>query len=167
MEKHEEILLALRQIIQAIDLYSRKLNKEVGLTGPQLMLMRTLAKSGEITIKQLAQDTQITQATATTILDKLEQRQLIQRQRSQIDKRKVHAHLTESGAHLLEKAPQSLQEGFIKEFVQLEEWEKSLLLSSVQRIAAMMNAEKLLPVATLTTLVETSTQATSHDKDHQ
>jgi DNA-binding MarR family transcriptional regulator len=158
MEKHEEILLALRQIIQAIDLYSRKLNKDVGLTGPQLMLMRTLSKSDEITIKQLAKDTQITQATATTILDKLEQRHLVQRQRSQIDKRKVHAHLTETGSALLEKAPQSLQEGFITEFVQLEEWEKSLLLSSVQRIAAMMNAEKLLPAATLTTLVDISTQ---------
>ncbi|PSW07257.1 MarR family winged helix-turn-helix transcriptional regulator [Photobacterium lipolyticum] len=144
MDKHEEVLIALRQIIRAIDLHSRKLNKDAGLTGPQLVLMRAIRGSGEeITIRQLSNNTNMSQATATTILDRLEKRELVVRERSKLDKRKVHAHLTEKGKELLEKAPLPLQDNFVSEYQQLEDWEQSLLLSSVQRISSMMNAEHL------------------------
>lgn len=143
MDKHEEVLIALRQIIRAIDLHSRKLNKLAGLTGPQLVLMRAIRDSGEVTIRQLSNNTNMSQATATTILDRLEKRNLVIRERSKLDKRKVHAYLTDEGKELLAKAPQPLQEDFVARFHRLEEWEQSLLLSSVQRISSMMNAEHL------------------------
>jgi len=143
MDKHEEVLIALRQIIRAIDLHSRKLNKDAGLTGPQLVLMRAIRGSGEVTIRQLSNNTNMSQATATTILDRLEKRELVVRERSKLDKRKVHAHLTEKGKELLEKAPLPLQDNFVSEYQRLEDWEQSLLLSSVQRISSMMNAEHL------------------------
>ncbi|MEF1219229.1 MarR family transcriptional regulator, partial [Photobacterium damselae] len=47
------------------------------------------------------------------------------------------------GKALLEKAPMPLQDSFISQFQTLEDWEQSLLLSSVQRISSMMNAEHL------------------------
>lgn len=141
MEKHEEVLLSIRQIIRAIDLHSKKLSKESGLTGPQLILMRSIRELGEVTIRSLANHTNMSQATATTILDRLERNGYVQRQRSVTDKRKVHAHLTEAGSTILEQSPLPLQENFINQFQQLEEWEQSLLLSSVQRISSMMNAE--------------------------
>lgn len=143
MDRHEEVLIALRQIIRAIDLHSRKLNKNAGLTGPQLVLMRAIRGSGEITIRQLSNNTNMSQATATTILDRLEKRNLVVRKRSVLDKRKVHAHLTEAGLILLNKAPMPLQDSFISQYQDLEDWEQSLLLSSVQRISTMMNAEHL------------------------
>nr|WP_086938493.1 MarR family transcriptional regulator [Thaumasiovibrio occultus] len=143
MDKHDEVLIALRQIIRAIDLHSRKLSKETGLTGPQLLLMREIRSAGEVTIRQLSKNTNMSQATATTILDRLESRNLVTRQRSSLDKRKVHAYLTEQGAKALEGSPEPLQEHFIQQFNNLEVWEQSLLLSSVQRISRMMNAEHL------------------------
>lgn len=85
----------------------------------------------------------MSQATATTILDRLERNGYVQRIRSNTDKRKVHAHLTEAGKALLAKAPQPLQESFVDQFRQLAEWEQSLLLSSVQRLSSMMNAENI------------------------
>ncbi|UTV28749.1 MarR family winged helix-turn-helix transcriptional regulator [Photobacterium atrarenae] len=149
MDKHEEVLIALRQIIRAIDLHSRKLNKVAGLTGPQLVLMRAIRDSGEVTIRQLSNNTNMSQATATTILDRLEKRGLVIRERSKLDKRKVHAYLTEQGKEALAQAPMLLQESFISRFQQLEDWEQSLLLSSVQRISSMMNAEHLDVAAVL------------------
>lgn len=149
MDKHEEVLIALRQIIRAIDLHSRKLNKVAGLTGPQLVLMRAIRDSGEVTIRQLSNNTNMSQATATTILDRLEKRELVVRERSKLDKRKVHAYLTEKGKEVLAKAPLPLQENFVSRFHELEEWEQSLLLSSVQRISSMMNAEHLDVAAVL------------------
>ncbi|NVD08991.1 MarR family transcriptional regulator [Vibrio sp. JPW-9-11-11] len=141
MEKHEEVLISIRQIIRAIDLHSKKLSKESGLTGPQLILMRSIRELGEVTIRQLSGHTNMSQATATTILDRLERNGLVQRVRSSKDKRKVHAHLTEKGDALLNEAPTPLQQSFITKFQRLEEWEQSLLLSSVQRLSSMMNAE--------------------------
>ncbi|MFD2015420.1 MarR family winged helix-turn-helix transcriptional regulator [Vibrio olivae] len=154
--KHEEVLVAIRQIIRAIDLHSKKLSKESGLTGPQLILMRSIRELGQVTIKELSKNTNMSQATATTILDRLERNELVQRIRSQTDKRKVHAHLTDKGRTLLEEAPLPLQHSFVNNFQKLEEWEQSLLLSSVQRISSMMNAEDydvapMLEIGSITT----------------
>ncbi len=63
-------------------------------------------------MRQLADHTNMSQATATTIMDRLESRQLVQRIRSETDKRKVHATLTDAGRALLEQAPTPLQESF-------------------------------------------------------
>ncbi|MFY2506978.1 MarR family transcriptional regulator [Vibrio pectenicida] len=143
MEKHEEVLISIRQIIRAIDLHSKRLSKESGLTGPQLILMRSIRELGEVTIRELSNHTNMSQATATTILDRLERNEIVKRVRSVHDKRKVHAHLTEKGVIVLEQAPTPLQQNFINKFQRLEEWEQSLLLSSVQRISSMMNAEDI------------------------
>lgn len=156
VEKHEEVLVALRQIIRAIDLHSKKLNKDAGLTGPQLILMRSIHDLGEVTIRELAVHTNMSQGTATTILDRLERNGYVQRVRSNSDKRKVHAHLTDEGRKLLAQAPQPLQESFVEQFHQLQDWEQSLLLSSVQRISAMMNAQDMdaAPVLTIGSITQ-------------
>ncbi|GLO61101.1 MarR family transcriptional regulator [Vibrio sp. MACH09] len=143
MEKHEEVLVSIRQIIRAIDIHSKKLSKESGLTGPQLILMRSIKELGEVTIKQLSVHTNMSQATATAILDRLERNGYVQRVRSTQDKRKVHAHITDLGNQRLASAPLPLQDTFVKKFQTLDEWEQTLLLSSVQRISTMMNAEDI------------------------
>ncbi|KAL8188453.1 UNVERIFIED_CONTAM: hypothetical protein K2H54_000139 [Gekko kuhli] len=88
MEKHDEVLVALRQIIRAIDMHSKRLIKEAGLTSPQLLLLKGIDELGQISMRQLADHTNMSQATATTIMDRLESRQLVQRIRSETDKRK-------------------------------------------------------------------------------
>ena len=65
------------------------------------------------------------------------------RQRSESDKRRVNLSVTPAGRKLLREAPQPLQEGFITRFNQLQDWEQHLIVSSLARIAAMMDAEGL------------------------
>ena len=105
--------------------------------------MQSISEHGDITMRKLAQATNMSQATATTIIDRLEQKNLVRRERSQTDKRKVHAVLTEDGVEKLKTAPRPLQESFIQRFQSLDEWEQNLLLSSLQRISSMMNAHDL------------------------
>ncbi|MGF1697203.1 MarR family transcriptional regulator [Vibrio kyushuensis] len=157
MEKHDEILVAIRQIIRAIDLQSKKLSKEYGLTGPQLILMRAIQEMHNVTIKELSNHTNVSQATTTTIIDRLELNGYVQRVRSESDRRKVHANLTEKGKVLLSKAPQPLQDSFVNKFQNLEAWEQSLLLSSMQRVSSMMNAEDIdaAPVLQLESIAKT------------
>lgn len=143
MEKHEELLISIRKVIRAIDLHSKQLNKSSGLTGPQLLIMQEIAKVKGVTASQIAKHINLSAATVTNILDRLENRGLIERVRSSEDKRRVSLFLSELGRTSLIGAPQPLQEHFIENFCNLEEWEQSLLLSSMQRIAYMMDATEL------------------------
>lgn len=143
MEKYEELLLALRKVIRAIDLYSKQLNKYSGLTAPQLLILREINAANGITASKVAQNINLSPATVSNVIERLEHRQFIHRHRSERDKRRVSLFLTDQGLALLKKAPQPLQEDFIEKFQALAEWEQSLLLSSMQRIASMMDAERL------------------------
>jgi DNA-binding MarR family transcriptional regulator len=143
MEKYEQLLISLRRVIRAIDIHSRQLNKQSGLTGPQLMVMQKIAQLEAPLAKQVAQEITLSPATVTTIIDRLESRGLVVRTRSETDKRKVHLSLSEAGKALLSQSPKPLQEHFIKRYQNLEEWEQSQLLSAVERIASMMDAHEL------------------------
>ena len=143
MEKYEELLVSLRRVIRAIDIHSRQLNKQSGLTGPQLMVMQNIAMLDAPLAKDIAKEIALSAATVTTIIDRLESRALVIRTRSETDKRKVHLSLSESGKLLLGCSPKPLQDHFITRYQNLEEWEQSQLLSAVERIASMMDAEKL------------------------
>ncbi|WP_111655705.1 MarR family winged helix-turn-helix transcriptional regulator [Isoalcanivorax indicus] len=143
MARHDEVLIALRRIIRATDMYSRRLSKVAGLTAPQLLVMQAIAARDEMTMGDIADEVSLSQATITTILDRLEKRELIQRLRGSTDKRRVYARLTDEGKTLLERAPTPLQEEFIARFAGLSDWEQSLILSSLQRVAAMMNADAI------------------------
>lgn len=140
MNNYEQVLVALRRVIRATDLHSKRLSKTSGLTAPQLLIMQTIRDLGEVTIGTIADKVSLSQATVTTILDRLEQRKLVYRVRSEKDKRKVHAHLTDAGDALLAQAPQALQEEFIRKYQNLQSWEQNMIISSLQRVAEMMDA---------------------------
>lgn len=140
MEKYEELLVSIRKVIRAIDLHSKQLNKTSGLTGPQLLIMQEVARVKGVTASQIAKQINLSAATVTNILDRLESKGLIKRVRSSEDKRRVGLFLSEEGKNSLIDAPQPLQEHFIQQFCGLADWEQSLLLSSMQRIAGMMDA---------------------------
>ncbi|WP_041714143.1 MarR family winged helix-turn-helix transcriptional regulator [Paraglaciecola sp. T6c] len=169
MKKYDELLVSLRRVIRAIDLYSKKLSKESGLTSPQLIVMQEIANNDDVMVKDIANHINLSSATVTSILDRLEARGYVVRERSQIDKRKVGVRLTESGSTAFKNAPTLLQEHFINRFESLDEWEQTQLVSTMQRIAKMMDAEALdaaplLQVGqihTLTATVEATTTQTS------
>jgi hypothetical protein len=87
----------------------------------------------------------------TGILDRLEKRGLVQRTRDTEDRRRMTAAPTAAGLKLLDSAPSPLQDRFRFEFAKLEEWEQTHMLATLQRIAAMMDAEELEAAPVLTT----------------
>lgn len=139
----EEVLIAIRRIIHAIDMHSRLLLQRHGLTGPQLVVLKTLDSRGEVAIGELARKVHLTQATVTGVIDRLIRQGFVRRRRSQVDKRRILVCMTQEGAALLGDAPSLLQDQFLREFSKLQDWEKTLILSSVQRIVAMMEADSL------------------------
>lgn len=143
MDLIQEVLVALRRVIRATDLQSRQLVKTAALTAPQLMVMQTLRDKGSIPIGELAEEISLSQATVTSIVDRLERKAYVGRERSKLDKRKVLAFITDEGLTKLKTAPTLLQESFIKQFKDLHEWEQTMIISALQRVAQMMNAQHI------------------------
>lgn len=147
----EQVLVALRRIIRAIDLHSRLLVQQHGITGPQLIVLREIAAMGLISAGDLAGRVSLSKGTVSGILERLEKRGLVVRQRSHDDRRLVLIRATDQGTAMLQSAPSPLQDQFVRKFSALQDWEQSLILSSVQRIVAMMQAEDIDASAVLAT----------------
>jgi len=150
-EVTEMVVVALRRIIRAIDLRSRFLVTNYGLTGPQLMVLKELSVHGGVYVAELTRAIHLSQPTVTGILDRLEKRGLVRRQRSDQDRRRVQVWLTGDGERLLADAPPLLQEEFTGEFSKLEDWEQTQILSTLQRVVLMMEAKHIEATPILTT----------------
>ena len=83
------IVVGLRRIVRALEVYSHDVRRTYGLTAPQLWALKTLAKTGPLTTGQLAQILLIHPSSASLLVDRLERRGLVNRVRLQNDRRFV------------------------------------------------------------------------------
>ncbi len=143
MTSDDKVLVALRRILRGADLHAKRLARDTGLTTPQLLVLQAIAALGAVSIGRVAKEVNLTQATVTTIIDGLVKRGLVYRQRSETDKRMVHAMLTEPGKQILKHAPPALQQNFLRQFELLEDWERSMIIATLQRVAQLMDADEL------------------------
>jgi len=139
----DEIVAALRRIIRAVDLHSRHLVQEVGLTWPQLATLRAAERLGDCSVGALARAIHLGQPTLTGIVQRLERAGYVSRSRHEQDGRSINIKITPTGRNLLEDAPSLLQDRFHGELAKLKDWERFQTLASLQRIAEMMDVEKL------------------------
>ena len=139
----DEILIAIRRVIRAVDVHSRKLNQNYKLTGPQALVLKKIHASRSITPGELARMVSLSQATISDIIKRLEQRGYVRRIRDLADRRKIMLQITNPGRNVIKRAPPLLQEEFTHRLCRLENWEQTLLLSSLQRVASLMDAEEL------------------------
>ncbi len=146
MSQQDQIIAALRQIAQAIDTYSRQLLTEHGLSSPQIGTLRVLARLGRSTPTDLAEALHLSPQTMAGILQRLEQRGLVERERDTADRRSFLVRMTQTGQKAEAKAPPLLRDEFTKQLESLPAWEQSMMLATLQRIAQMMHAEDFEPV---------------------
>ncbi len=133
---------AVRRIVRAHDLQSRALARRCGLTAAQLVVMKGIVELGEVTSVALSVYADISPATVVTILDNLEERELIQRYRSGTDRRIVHTRLTAEGARLVAEAPEPMGDIFLENFSRLPLQEREDLAQAIVRLAELMSIPK-------------------------
>lgn len=133
------LLVAIRHVARAVDIQSRKLDRDFGLTLPQLIVLGRVRDLGEVTSRAISLEADLSAPTVVGILDKLEAKRLIERYRSTRDRRIVHTRLTAEGRDLLERAPSPLGDEFAAAFQQLPEEERRQMLASVDRVARLLS----------------------------
>lgn len=99
----EPALAVIREIVrayQAFGEFSLHDIKRFGLTGPEFDVLATLGNQPGMTFKEIGENTLITKTTLTGVVDRLEQKGLVERRSCSEDRRCVRAVLTEKGDNL-------------------------------------------------------------------
>lgn len=128
---------ALRRLQQAGEVHAKRLGRFGGLTPMQLLILQVLAGEKRLTASDLSGRVSLTAATLSGMLDRLEERGLLQRQRDDQDRRRQWLLLSEQGRTLLQQAPSLLPPEFVQRFAGLEEWERHSLTAALLRAAQL------------------------------
>ena len=136
----DESLIALRRILRATEAFSRELAQSAGVTPAQLRVLQIVKQRDGVIPKALALQMRVGQATVTSLVDKLVAQGLVRRQPSQIDRRQTHVMITDKGLDCLRQAPDAQQQRFVRAFQRLPDWEQAQLVSSLERVAEMLDA---------------------------
>jgi MarR family 2-MHQ and catechol resistance regulon transcriptional repressor len=86
--------------MQGFERFSGESVRQCGLTHAQFDIIATLGNTAGMTYKELGERTLITKGTLTGVIERLEQKGLVARQRSGNDKRSFFVSLTDSGVAL-------------------------------------------------------------------
>lgn len=136
-------LIALRKIVRATEMNSKKVVRDAGLTPSQLLVLQMLARESRLTAGDIAKAATLSQATVSTLVDKLEARALVGRRRSDVDRRVVWVEITPAGQRLSESAPNLLQDRFEAQFGGLAQWEQAFIVAALERVALMLDAAEM------------------------
>ncbi len=143
MDRIDASLIALRRILRATDLFGRELARSVELTAPQFRVLQIIAGSEHCTAKAISQQMRISQATVTSLVDKLVRKEMAVREKSQTDRRQTDISVTAKGRQAIAEAPDPLQQRFVRKFEAMEDWEQAGLIAALERVAAMLDAEDI------------------------
>ena len=135
---------SMRRIARAIEMHSRRIDRELGLTLPQHVVLSSVRDLGEVTSRAISEEADVSPATVVGILDKLEAKGLIERYRSTKDRRIVHTRLTAKGLEALQRAPAPLGDRFQRRFLALDADARRSVLDAFERVADMAGPEGLM-----------------------
>ena len=106
---HLDILQKFRIIVSAAQKYSQRVEKQLGVTGAQLWIMKEIDVMPGLRVGQVAKKLAIHQTTASNLLDALEKKEMICKTRLATDQRIVNLTLTDKGRAVLQKAPEPVR----------------------------------------------------------
>ncbi len=137
------IFQALRRIIRSVELYSRKLIAQHKVTGTQLICLLTIGEHQPVTAVEISKEIHVGASTIVGVLDRLEEKGLICRERAKKDRRRVYISLTEKGVALAEQAPSPLQDKLAEALSNLSELEQSTIALSLERVVDLMEVRQI------------------------
>lgn len=145
-----KILKNLRKIIRAVDLDSKKLSSQSNLTSPQILTLEVVAAKKSMTLAEIANAVHLSSSTMVGIIDRLEAKGLVKRERSKKDRRQVFIEITAEGKKVIKKAPTPLQDVLVSSLQELSESQQKNIVKVLEQLVWMLDAEdvKAAPILT-------------------
>jgi DNA-binding MarR family transcriptional regulator len=133
-----EIMQSLRRIFKAIQVYSQEVSQKFGITGPQLWTLKALSANGSLPLGQLSKMMYLHPSTITGVVDRLEKKGYVVRDRVHEDRRVVMVQLTPNGRKVIRKAPNPIQGKMIYGLRKLNREDLNFIYHSVERLVKMV-----------------------------
>ncbi len=140
-----EILITIRKIVRSINLESKKVQKEHGVTIPQILCLSYLHASPNFQSTQgdIRHFLNLNSSTTSGIIDRLEDKGFLARLPKQGDKRVVNIALTSKGAGLLTQIPALLHDKLSDKLKLLPDNKLQQIQESLKTLVSLLNIEAI------------------------
>jgi DNA-binding MarR family transcriptional regulator len=145
LNDRERILDAVRRLVRQLRLSDREAQLRVGLSAAQLYVLNELGKTPAISLGELAERTHTDQSSASTVVARLVDSGLVQRERAGEDARRLELSLTRAGRAALQKAPPVAQEKLIEAIDSLPAAERKRFAATFERLLDDIGADNTRP----------------------
>lgn len=150
---YTDILIDIRRIVRSINLESKRIQKDMGISIPQLLCLNFLSNCPDFmsTHRELTRFLHLNSSTVTGIINRLEQKSLLARLPKKGDKRVTNIALTSTGSKVLDSSPDLLHEKLNKKLSALPEDKVSTIKNALNELVKALEIDDLeaSPVITM------------------
>lgn len=140
-----EILIKIRKIVRSVDIESKKIQKEYGVSIPQVLCLNFLQDTTnyQATQGEIREFLNLNSSTVSGIINRLEKKGLVARLPKSGDKRVVNIALTSAGDKLLATIPSLLHEQLSEKLQKLEQSELDKVEESLETLVRLLDIGKI------------------------
>ena len=143
MEQAKELLSSYLRVTQHMSRQFRSYFSQLDLTFPQALVLTVLGEEGAMPISRLAQQTGSANSTVSGIVDRLEKLDLVERVRSEEDRRVIYVALTERYRTMQSKMEPSVSAYLSKLLKELSGKDMAEICTALDKLdAALQRAER-------------------------
>lgn len=139
----KQVIYLIRRLIQAEEFYTKELEKKYRVSVPQLSCLLALYENGPMPPSQVAKHIMVKSSTVTGIIDRLEQKRLVERSRISSDRRVITIGLTESGRMLAQNSPLPIQERIVDGYKNLPPNEREDIIRALKKLSSMLDSNAM------------------------
>lgn len=142
---YTDILINIRKIVRSLNLESKRIQKEHGISIPQLLCLNYLAgREGNLsTVTGISKYLNLNLSTTTGIINRLEKKGYVARLPKKNDRRVTPVALTSRGARLLIDSPELLHEQLSRKLKKLPEEKISQINHSLTVLLSYLNIQDM------------------------
>jgi DNA-binding MarR family transcriptional regulator len=140
---YKDILIKIRRIVRSINLESKRVQKDLVVSFPQILCLEYLKSSPgyQATQRSIRDHLNLNSSTVTGIIGRLEKKGFLARLPKSGDMRVMHISLTSSGDALLKRTPDLLQQRLDEKLKGLSAEELNKMRSSLDLLIEMLEIE--------------------------
>ena len=126
--------ISLNRAVETVRININKNFQHNGLTESQFGVLEALLHLGPLCQKDIAEKLLVSSGNITMVIDNLEKRKLVKRNRSENDRRYIHIELTKSGKNLIQSIFPDHVDSIVKEFSILTAEEQKTLRNLTKKL---------------------------------
>lgn len=140
-----EILIKIRKIVRSVDIESKKIEKEYGVSIPQVLCLNFLHDSHnyQSTQGEIRKFLSLNSSTVSGIINRLEKKGYLARLPKSGDKRVVNIALTSAGDKLLSTIPSLLHEQLSEKLQKLDDSKLRKVEESLDTLVTLLEIEQI------------------------